>query len=110
MNGLDPIPYLKAARTPPDSRLGCPVCSTHFAAKDGYVFLTHWHAENDDGERHFCFAPESRHSATSSLPRRVGQGIAALPIHSDINLLRYCQGVVDLDTKIPDCALDLCVT
>ena len=47
MNGLDPIAHLKVAQTPPDSKLGCPVCKTHFAARDGYIFLTHWHAENE---------------------------------------------------------------
>src|SRR4051812_23038217 len=45
-----------------------------------------------------------------SLPSGVGQGIAALPIDSNINLLSYRESVVDLDTKISDCALDLCVT
>jgi hypothetical protein len=60
MNGLDPIPHLKGAQTPLDSKFGCPVCKTHFAAKDGYVFLTHWHAENEHGERerqagYLCF-------------------------------------------------------
>ena len=47
MNGLDPIPHLKVAKAPPDSKVGCPVCKTNFAAKDGYIFLTHWHAENE---------------------------------------------------------------
>jgi hypothetical protein len=60
MNGLDPIPDLKAAQTPPDSKFGCPACKTRFATKDGYFFLTHWHAENEDGERerkagYLCF-------------------------------------------------------
>jgi hypothetical protein len=60
MNGLDPIPHLKIAATPPDSKLGCPVCRNPFTAKDGYVFLTHWHAENERGERerqagYLCF-------------------------------------------------------
>jgi len=60
MNGLDPIAHLKVAQTPPDSKLGCPVCKTHFAARDGYIFLTHWHAENEHGERerkagYLCF-------------------------------------------------------
>ena len=60
MTGLDPIPHLKVAQTPPNSTLGCPVCRNHFAAKDGYVFLTHWHAENEHGERerkagYLCF-------------------------------------------------------
>ena len=46
--------------TPPNSKLGCPVCKTRFAAKDGYIFLTHWHAENEHGERerkagYLCF-------------------------------------------------------
>ena len=60
MNGLDPIPHLKLAQTPPDSKFGCPVCRAHFVAKDGYFFLTHWHAENEHGERerragYLCF-------------------------------------------------------
>ena len=60
MNGLDPIPHLKLARTPPDSTFGCPVCRSHFVAKDGYLFLTHWYAENEHGERerktgYLCF-------------------------------------------------------
>jgi hypothetical protein len=44
------------------------------------------------------------------LPKRGRRGIAAPPNNSDINLLCYLQGVVDLDTKISDGALDLCVT
>ncbi len=28
MNGLDPIPHLKVAKAPPDSKVGCPVCKT----------------------------------------------------------------------------------
>jgi hypothetical protein len=51
MNGLDPIPHLKVAKAPPDSKVGCPVCKAYFAAKDGYIFLTHWHVENEHGER-----------------------------------------------------------
>ena len=50
MNGLDPIPHLKIAKAPPDSKVGCPVCKTNFAAKDGYIFLTHWQAENEHGD------------------------------------------------------------
>ena len=34
MNGLDPISHLKVAKVPPDSKVGCPVCKTYFAAKD----------------------------------------------------------------------------
>jgi hypothetical protein len=45
MNGLDLIPHLKVAKAPSDSKVGCPVCKTNFAAKDGYIFLTHWQAE-----------------------------------------------------------------
>ncbi|HXI05552.1 MAG: hypothetical protein ACRC1G_00285 [Bradyrhizobium sp.] len=60
MNGLDPIPHLKTSQTPLDSRLGCPVCNTHFLAKHGHFFLTHWYAENEHGERerkagYLCF-------------------------------------------------------
>ena len=51
MNGLDPIPHLKVAKAPPDSKVGCPVCKTKFAAKDGYIFLTHWQTENEHGMR-----------------------------------------------------------
>jgi hypothetical protein len=35
MGGLDPIRHLKVAKAPPDSKAGCPVCKTNFAAKDG---------------------------------------------------------------------------
>jgi hypothetical protein len=45
MSGLDPIPHLRIAQKPPSSKFGCPVCKTCFAAKDGYIFLTHWYAE-----------------------------------------------------------------
>ena len=36
------------------------VFKTRFAARDGYIFLTHWHAENEHGERerkagYLCF-------------------------------------------------------
>jgi hypothetical protein len=33
--------------------------------------------------------------------------MSALPGHSDINLFRYCQGVVYFNAKIPDRAFDL---
>jgi hypothetical protein len=36
-----------------------------------------------------------------------GQSMSALPSISDINLFRYCQGVIDLDAEIPDRAFDL---
>ena len=38
-----------------------------------------------------------------------GSGRACLlgPGISDINLFRYCQGVIDLDAEIPDRAFDL---
>jgi hypothetical protein len=41
--------------------------------------------------------------------QRLGAGRACplCPGISDINLFRYCQGVIDLDAEIPDCALDL---
>lgn len=60
MNGLDPIPHLRLSQKPPSSTFGCPVCKARFAAKDGYIFLTHWYAENDCGERerqagYLCF-------------------------------------------------------
>ena len=58
MNGLDPIPHLKVAKAPQDWKVGCPVCKTSFAAKDGYIFLTHWHAENEHGKGkagYLCF-------------------------------------------------------
>ena len=45
MNGLDPIPHLKVAKAPPDSKVGCPVCKTKFAAKDGLSLI-----ENPDCE------------------------------------------------------------
>ena len=36
---------------PREAKLGCPVCHTHFTAKQGHFFLTHWYTENDHGER-----------------------------------------------------------
>jgi hypothetical protein len=39
MSGLDPIPHQRIAQKPPSSKVGCPVCKTSFAAKDGYIFL-----------------------------------------------------------------------
>src|SRR5581483_4176025 len=38
---------------------------------------------------------------------KAGQNMSALPGISDINLFSYCQGVIDLDAKIPDRAFDL---
>ena len=32
------------------------------------------------------------------------------PGSSDVNLLRYGQGIIDLDAEVPDGAFDLCVT
>ena len=60
MSGLDPTPHLRTTQKLPGSKFGCPVCKTCFAAKDGYMFLTHWYAENDRGERerqagYLCF-------------------------------------------------------
>ena len=60
MSGLDPIPHLRIARKPLNSKFGCPVCKTCFVAKDGYIFFTHWYAEDDRGERerqtgYLCF-------------------------------------------------------
>jgi len=60
MSGLDPVPHLKCAQRPLDAQFGCPVCKTHFAAIDGYVFLTHWYAKNERGKRerkagYLCF-------------------------------------------------------
>ena len=50
MSGLDPIPHLRLSKRPSGSKFGCPVCKMYFAAEDGYVFLTHWYAENNCGE------------------------------------------------------------
>lgn len=36
-----------------------------------------------------------------------GQSMSALPGTSDINLFRYCQGVIDLNAEISHCAFDL---
>jgi hypothetical protein len=33
--------------------------------------------------------------------------MSALPGYSDINLFRYCQGVIHFDAEIPDRAFDL---
>jgi hypothetical protein len=37
----------------------------------------------------------------------VGRVCPLCPGISDINLFRYCQGIIDLDAKIPDRAFDL---
>jgi hypothetical protein len=37
----------------------------------------------------------------------VGRACPLCPCISDINLFRYCQGVIDLDTKISDRTFDL---
>ena len=43
-------------------------------------------------------------------PWRAGQSLSALPLISDVNLLGNGQGIVYLDTQIPNGALDLPVT
>jgi hypothetical protein len=40
----------------------------------------------------------------------VGRACPLCPGISDINLFRYCQGVIDLDAEIPDRAFDLGMT
>jgi len=60
MSSLDPIPHLRLSKKPSSSKFECPVCKTRFAAEDGYIFLTHWYAENNCGERerqagYLCF-------------------------------------------------------
>jgi hypothetical protein len=49
-------------------------------------------------------------ASSQTRPKWVGQSLSALPLISDVNLLGNSQGVVHLDTQIPDCALDLLVT
>jgi hypothetical protein len=39
--------------------------------------------------------------------RRAGRACPLCPAISDINLFRYCEGVIDLDAEIPDSAFDL---
>jgi hypothetical protein len=39
--------------------------------------------------------------------QRAGRASPLCPGISDINLFRYCQGVIDLDAEIPDRAFDL---
>ena len=48
-------------------------------------------------------------SSASGPNRRLkgGQSMSALPGISDINLFRYCWGIIDLDAEIPDRAFDL---
>jgi hypothetical protein len=41
---------------------------------------------------------------------RMGRACPLCPGISDINLFRYCQGVIDLDAEIPDRAFDLGMT
>jgi len=60
MSGLNPTSHPGVARISPESQLGCPVCHSPFMARDGHVFLTHWYAENDHGDRerragYLCF-------------------------------------------------------
>src|SRR5258707_13211995 len=43
----------------------------------------------------------------TKLPKLVGQSMSALPGNSDIDLFRYGQGVIDLDTEVSDGAFDL---
>jgi hypothetical protein len=43
-------------------------------------------------------------------PKRAGRSLPPLPLISDINLLGNGQGVVHLDTQIPNYALDSPVT
>jgi hypothetical protein len=43
----------------------------------------------------------------TTLPYSDGQSRPALPRTSDVDLLRYCKGVVDLDAEIAHGALDL---
>ena len=49
------------------------------------------------------------HESESRTNRRLGAGRACplCPGISDINLFRYCQGVIDFDAEIPDRAFDL---
>jgi hypothetical protein len=42
--------------------------------------------------------------------QRTGRACPLCPGISDINLFRYCQGVIDLDAEIPDRAFDLGMT
>jgi hypothetical protein len=60
MNGLDPIPHLKVTKGA--SRLEGRMSSLQnkLRGKRWVIFLTHWHAENGQGERernagYFCF-------------------------------------------------------
>ena len=60
MKGLDPALHLKIAKVEPTAPLICPTCRTNFKAKDGYVFLTHWHLTDELGGRerkagYLCF-------------------------------------------------------
>jgi hypothetical protein len=40
----------------------------------------------------------------------VGQSMSALPGYSDVNLFRYCQGIIHLDAEISDRAFNPGVT
>ena len=40
------------------------------------------------------------------MARRAGQSRSALPLKSDVDLFCYCQGIIDLDAKVPNRALD----
>jgi hypothetical protein len=42
-------------------------------------------------------------------PSQAGQGVSALPLISDVDLLGYCKCVIHLDAKIANRALDLAV-
>ena len=46
-------------------------------------------------------------SGDPSLRFQSGRACPLSPGTSDVNLFRYCQGVIDLDAEIPDGAFDL---
>jgi hypothetical protein len=55
----------------------------------------------------FFFASlESSMSQFGTGHLKVGRACPLCPGISDINLFRYCQGVIDLDAEIPDRAFD----
>ena len=100
MNGLDPIPHLKVAKAPPDSMVGCPVCKTNFAAKDGYIFLTHGPAENS----RLTTAQTARTPRASSFhshkKARIAAGFFVLPASASAEPKGYARTAITITAAI----------
>ena len=81
--------------------VGSPVC---LSSKD-VCFGSE--ADMCGAKRHVRFTPPK---ATEIADINEGQSISALPLQgSNVNLLRYCKGIIHIDAEIPDSALNLSV-